>query len=192
MLESLLLQDEKIISSRKVSILTEPKFWIGGICLVVSAVSFVLLSYVFTGFLSLYDIMQSLGFPVGNSLFTDLPLIPIIFLVVGFLYVFWAEMGVYFTEYVVTNERIIVRRGIINKDSNILLPSKIEDVNVDINLLERVLGLGRVVIIMQQDSRPPVVLSGIREPYKFQGDIIKLIGDTPSAQEKKDGTSKTS
>lgn len=191
MLESLLLPDEKIISSRKISILAESRFWIGAACLVFSGICFVLISYFLPGFLTITGIAQNFGFYVDLSVWGGIPIVPVILLVAGFLSVLWAELEVYFKEYAVTNMRVIIKSGVINTDSNILLPAKIEDVNVDISLFERILGIGKVVVIMQQDSRPPVIMAGIRDPYKFQGDMLKLISGTMPRTNEQNGTDKT-
>jgi hypothetical protein len=176
MQEELLLPGETVVSSRKISILAESSFWLGVVLLVLSMVSFVILSVFITGFLSISEITSRVGLNLSGYFWGNIPIIPSVLAVVGFLYVLYAEMDVLFKEYIVTTSKIIVKTGIINKKSSVLLPSKIEDVNVDVSILERALGLGTVIIVMQMDTKPPVVLSGIKEPYKLQTDILKLIG----------------
>ena len=187
---ALLLPNEKIVSTRKISILVENKFWLGVTLILLSVASFILLSIFAPNYLSLSGISESTGLPLGSSIFSGLPLLPVILVIVGFLYILYAELKIYFTEFIVTDSRMIVQRGIISKEYDILLSSKIEDVSVDIDIMCRLLGLGKVTIVMQQDSRPPLSMHGVIEPYKFQTDILKLIGKETSATG--NGTDKTS
>lgn len=175
-----LLSGEKIISSRKMSMLVESSFWIGAIFLALSVVSFLILSFVFKGFLSLSDILSKTGLNISISSWGAIPILPTILAVIGFLYVLYAQMSVFFKEYTVTTSRIIIKSGIIDRRSSVLLPSKIEDVNVNVGIVERLLGLGKVVIAMQMDSKPSITIAGIKEPYKFQDDILKLIEKRPA------------
>lgn len=190
---SILLPDEKVISTRKISILVESGLWIGALCIVLSAASYFLLSLFAPAFLTASNILQFVGMSFNNYL-GDVPLLPAILLVIGFFYVLYAELKIFFKEYIVTTSRVMVQSGILNKSSNILLPSKIEDVNVGVNILERLFHIGRVIVVMQQDIQKPIILSGIKEPYKFQADILNLVGKrtyTNQNEETPSGTSKT-
>ena len=46
-----------------------------------------------------------------------------------------------------------------------------------INILDRMLKLGKVIIRPEEQGRPNITLRGIRDPYSFQGSVLKLIGD---------------
>ncbi|MCL5009515.1 MAG: PH domain-containing protein [Candidatus Parvarchaeota archaeon] len=174
--KDVMLPDEKTISYRKSSVLIERSFWIGAAMLVLSIISFVVLSDVFKGFLSISDIGNRVGLSLSGYFWGYIPIVPTVLAIVGFIYILYGELKVYFREYIITSSKIVIKEGIINKRSSVLLPSKIEDVNVDLGLFERVLKLGKVIIVMQMDSRPPVIMGGVKEPYKLQADILKLIG----------------
>ncbi len=179
MQSSLLLPNEKIVSTRKISVLFELPFWVGITCVALSIISFFMISILVPRFLPLSEAAKLLGIIVSGYL-GEIPLLPVILLLIGFIYLLYAELKVLFKEYIVTNSRIIIEKGIITKTMSVLLPAKIEDVSVTMNAIERLFGVGKVVIMMQEDAQRPIILNGIKEPYKFQADIINLIGGGPA------------
>lgn len=185
-MENFMLNDEKATISIKPSILGEHSFWVGVMLLIISIVIFALMGI----FIPSYDIsfarvfaLVGMGAPL---LIGPLPLIPSILEIVALLYILYAEFTVYFKHYMVTNYRVILRRGIIAKDTNIILPAKISDVSVDISILDRMLKLGKILIRPEEASRPVITLYGVRDPYKFQDAILKLVDQ--KTYQKPDGT----
>ncbi len=184
MMKSFLLASEKVILSEKPSILGQKEFWRGVWIIILSIVIFVLLSL----FEPSYDISINALLVYAHfslPLIGSLPAISTILEIIGIIYVVVSELQVYFIEYIITNSRVIIQRGVIAKDTNIILPSKISDVSVDINIIERILKLGKVVIRPEEQGRPNIVLRGIHDPYAFQGSVLKLIGNV--TYQNKDG-----
>ena len=183
-----MLEDEKATISIKPSILGEHSFWLGASLLILSVVVFVLMSLLFPKYdLSFSTLLSYVGVN-GSFLLGDLPFISTILEIIAVLYIIYAEFTVYFKHYMVTNYRVILRKGIIAKDTNIILPAKISDVSVDINIIERILKLGKIVIRPEETSRPKITLFGVRDPYKFQEAVLKLIDQ--KTYQKSDGTNK--
>jgi membrane protein YdbS with pleckstrin-like domain len=172
-----MLANEKTVKSEKPSVLGQKEFWRGIGLIILSIVIFAVLSI----FLPNYDISFSLLFSyIGIKnipLIGALPLISTLLEIIGIIYIVVSELEVYFIEYTITNSRVIIQKGIIAKKTNIVLPSKISDVSVDINILDRMLKLGKVIIRPEEQGRPNITLRGIRDPYSFQGSVLKLIGD---------------
>jgi hypothetical protein len=177
MMKQFLLANEKIIRSEKPSILGQKEFWRGVWIILLSVVIFAVLSL----FEPAYDLSISAVFSyVGIKsipIIGPLPAVSTILEIIGIIYILVSELQVYFIEYIITNSRVIIQRGVIAKDTNIILPSKISDVSVDISILDRILRLGKVVIRPEEQGRPNIVLRGISDPYAFQGSVLKLIGN---------------
>ncbi len=177
MMKQFMLANEKVIRSEKPSILGQKEFWRGLWLIFLSIVIFVALSI----FEPSYDLSFSAALSyIGIKnipIFGSLPIISTILEIIGILYILISELQVYFIEYTITNSRVIIQKGIIAKDTNIILPSKISDVSVDISILDRILKLGKVVIRPEEQGRPNIVLRGIKDPYSFQGAVLKLIGN---------------
>ncbi|MBE5727799.1 PH domain-containing protein, partial [Candidatus Parvarchaeota archaeon] len=80
-----------------------------------------------------------------------------------------------FRDYIITNYRIIDQHGILSKDANIILANRISDISIDRTFADRMLGLGRIVLRMEEVNKPEIRLIGIRDVESFQNDILKLI-----------------
>jgi hypothetical protein len=177
MMKNFLLEDEKVALSEKPSVLGQKEFWRGLGIIIISVVIFVLLSILAPSYdISINSILSAVGIK-GAFLVGGLPAISFILEVIGIIYIIVSELQVYFIDYVITNSRVIIERGVIAKDANIVLPAKISDVSVDISILDRLLKLGKVIIRPEEQGRPNIVLRGIHDPYSFQGAVLKLIGN---------------
>lgn len=177
MIKRFMLENEKILVSEKPSILGQGGFWKGAGLILLSIAVFAVLSL----FAPMYDvsfsaILSYVGIR-GVRFIGSLPVLPSVLEAAGIVYIIISELQVYFIEYLITSSRVVVQRGIIAKDTNIILPSKISDVSVDIGILDRILKLGKVVIRPEEQGRPNIVLRGIHDPYSFQGAVLKLIGN---------------
>ncbi len=177
MMKQFMLANEKVIRSEKPSVLGQKEFWRGVWLIILSIVIFVLLSI----FEPSYDVPFSVVFSyIGIKnipLIGSLPIISTVLEIIGIIYILISELQIYFIEYTITNFRVIIQKGVIAKDTNIILPSKISDVSVDISILDRILKLGKVVIRPEEQGRPNIILRGISDPYSFQGAVLKLIGN---------------
>ena len=67
-------------------------------------------------------------------------------------------------SYRLTNQRLTVESGLFSKRVDDVDLRTIEDVALEQSALERLLGVGRLVIVSADRSRPRMVLHGIRDP----------------------------
>ena len=168
-----LMQNEKIMSRRKPSILIQKTFVTGvafiGLSIIFFIIGLVYRSYNFQfSFISTYT-------GINFGLFDSLPLIPIVLDIIALIELLHAELSVYFRDYIITNYRIIDQHGILSKDANIILANRISDISIDRTFADRILGLGRIVLRMEEVNKPEIRLIGIRGVESFQNDILKLI-----------------
>jgi uncharacterized membrane protein YdbT with pleckstrin-like domain len=73
------------------------------------------------------------------------------------------------SEFAVTDKRVVTKVGLIERDSQETLLSKIETIGVDQTLLGRVLGYGTVTIVGTGGSREPFAL--IARPLEFRRQV---------------------
>src|SRR5215468_8894258 len=59
------------------------------------------------------------------------------------------------SEFAVTNKRVIVKVGLIRRDTLELLLSKVESIGVDQSILGRIFGFGTIVVIGTGGTREP-------------------------------------
>ena len=174
--KDILMSGETITLQKKPSLMSEGRFWLGITLFAVSIVFFVLVSFFAPKYnISISRLLSLVGFSGGIPLFGSLPAIPTILEIIGAVYIIYAELAVYFKIYIVTNNRVIYQHGILSKQSNIIIPSKISDVSVDLGPMDRLLHIGKVIIRREEQTKPQVKIVGLRDPYKFQDTILKLV-----------------
>jgi len=69
-------------------------------------------------------------------------------------------------EYVVTDQRLIVSKGLFGQITRAVLLSRVSGVEVDQSLVGRIVGFGTILVL--GFSGAPEVLYGIPDPYGFQ------------------------
>ncbi len=170
-----LLSNEKVIFSSKPSLISESSFLEGAALIVIAMAIFFVTVFLYPK--DNFTFSQLFGIFGGNSagILGGLPAVPIVLELLGVALMIRSELSVFFKSYVVTNYRISVQSGILAKNNNILLPDKIGDVSVNISILDRILHMGKITIRSQDSAKPQVVLTGIKDPYKLQAYILKLI-----------------
>jgi hypothetical protein len=68
------------------------------------------------------------------------------------------------TTYVVTNQRIIIKRGLLTKKNDEIEFSKIKDFSVKQSLAERLMKVGDISIVSSDPSSPVFILENIENP----------------------------
>lgn len=76
------------------------------------------------------------------------------------------------TNYKVTNQRIIVRTGLIGKKTEEIELILVKDISVQQSLSDRVLGVGSITILSNDKSTPVLVLDDVKDVQNVK-DIIR-------------------
>lgn len=79
----------------------------------------------------------------------------------------------YFDEFVVTDRRIIIKKGIISIYTLEMNLERVETVNVHQSILGRILGYGHITIIGTGGTRE--TFNDIRSPLEFRRSFMNLI-----------------
>jgi uncharacterized membrane protein YdbT with pleckstrin-like domain len=95
----------------------------------------------------------------------------------AFLYSVYAFLGAYvtrnFSEYGVTNKRVLMKEGMIQRNSLELFLDKIEAIHVDQSILARILNYGTLVVVGTGGSCDP--FRYVPEPLLFRKAIQEQI-----------------
>ncbi len=86
----------------------------------------------------------------------------------------WAGVPI-FTMYTLTSERIYVKTGIFNLREEELLLYRVLDITLRQSLLERILGLGTVLIYAVDATDPVLALNSIKNPRNVRQIISELV-----------------
>ena len=143
-IQSKLMPNETLITELKPYlpklILTSKNTWIGILLIIISIVLTILTE-------------ASFSFIIGAILLSLLLFIPIFF-------------KYYFTNYYLTNKRLIRQTDIIGKDYDYTLLNAILDVNVDVTILDKILGTGTVKF-SNSNVVEFCIIPDIKDPHKI-------------------------
>jgi len=166
-LKAILEKDEKIL-------------WIGK----PKSAPFILKGLVVVPIVVLFGVFPLLIVP--REVFTVLPvlfflvlweLFPVIFILSVTLYPILLLRNIL---YIVTDRRIIVRKGVIGIDYDILNLELVQQVNIDVGIWDKVYGTGTLVI--QAIGVSPVRLYSIPEPLKVHSTITRAVKEAISVK----------
>lgn len=107
------------------------------------------------------------------------PLIALVPILIGLLLVLIAVVARLTTELVLTDRRIITKRGLISRDTMEMNLSKVESVHVNQGLLGRLLNFGDVTVVGTGSSPEP--LRGIADPLELRR-ALGALTQTPAAK----------
>lgn len=83
---------------------------------------------------------------------------------IGLLLLLRAWYRVASTRYRLTTQRLFVQKGLIAKELEEVELFRVKDVALRQGVLDRMLGVGTVVVLSTDDTAPRLELSGLREP----------------------------
>lgn len=93
----------------------------------------------------------------------------------GARYVKW-----YTTSFVVTNERLIMRKGVFRREGREILLDRLTDISYDQTLMDRLLGCGDILIESPgKDSAER--FQDLPHPVKIQNEIYRLVTSRPGS-----------
>lgn len=81
------------------------------------------------------------------------------------------------TYYTITNQRVIVKSGLIGKNQEEIELYKIQDYKVSQSISERLLNIGDLTIISSDSSAPTIVLNNIKNPNDVKETLRKAVLD---------------
>ncbi|MEG9362210.1 PH domain-containing protein [Vibrio cholerae] len=105
--------------------------------------------------------------------------LPLIITVLGLTFPIVTLFGIYLilslytTQHAITNKRVVSKKGIISISTSEAQMKQIESVNIEIGVLDRILGGGCVVITMTGGK--VLKLKNIDNPVKVKQNITELL-----------------
>ena len=93
------------------------------------------------------------------------------FVGIGLLLLLRAWYLVAATRYRLTTQRLFVQKGLIAKELEEVELFRVKDVTVRQGMLDRMLGVGTVVVLSTDDTAPRLELAGIRRPVEVKESV---------------------
>ena len=85
-------------------------------------------------------------------------------------------------EYIITNERIRIKHGLIGKKEDEIDLVRINDIKVDQGIKDRVQGVGKVIVTTTDTLNPILTLESIKEPHEVKEILRKAIREEKERQ----------
>lgn len=104
---------------------------------------------------------------ISFSLSLSFMIIPITGLILGALPAFLNKL---FTSYYITNQKVIIEKGWIGRDYDIIKLDRVLDVNLDVTIVDTLFNTGSIKFCTANDNEP-IHIHNIKNPKK----IIKLV-----------------
>lgn len=82
-------------------------------------------------------------------------------------------LPIYFTKYIVSEEKLTMCKGLLNLTEDDALMYKIQDVKLKNSLLERIFGLGTVICYTGDVTHPEIILEHIRRAREIKDFIME-------------------
>lgn len=85
-------------------------------------------------------------------------------------------------EYIITNERIRIKHGLIGKKEDEIDLVRINDIRVDQGIKDRVQGIGKVIVTTTDTLNPAFILESIKQPHEVKELLRKAIREEKERQ----------
>ena len=170
------------VPSEKILHETKPNFWLYSENFILKIVVLFLLVLMFAPIMTLvYSINSRLisifHISIDNVMFYA-ELILILLIVVVIIKIILDALDWNYTNYVLTDSRIIIERGFINKEKLIISYNKIQDIEISQSLLERVINVGDI-IIYGANEMSETILDDIPSPKEVEEIIVTNVNKYP-------------
>ncbi len=73
-----------------------------------------------------------------------------------------------FTRYALSNDRIFIRKGMLNTTQDEIILYRIRDLSVKQSLGQKLFGVGSVSVISIDKTQPNLVIKNVRNPYEVK------------------------
>ena len=73
-----------------------------------------------------------------------------------------------FTRYALSEDRLFLKRGVINVKQDEIVLYRVRDLRVSVSLRQRLFGVGTVTVISTDKSIPELMLKNIRQPNEVK------------------------
>ena len=170
----------KGIASEKVLLETKPNFWLYSDNFILKIVVLFLMVFFFAPILTFVytlhgKLVENFHIAIDNVMFyTELLLIILIAVVI--IKIILDILDWNYTNYVLTDTRIVIQRGFIHKERIMMSYNKIQDIEITQSFLERLISVGDIIIYGANEVSE-TILDDIPSPKKVEEIILTCINN---------------
>jgi uncharacterized membrane protein YdbT with pleckstrin-like domain len=117
------------------------------------------------------SLIVMIGLGIGGKFY------PIVWLAIPIVLAFtlWNFLVVRFQSYKLTNERIIIKKGVFNRITDELELYRVKDHRLEQPFFLRIFGLGNIIIITSDQLNREVLISAVYNSEEVRENIRKLV-----------------
>ncbi len=86
-------------------------------------------------------------------------------------------MPLTFTKYRLSDDRLFLEKGLLSVKSEEVLLYRIRDIQLSINIFQRILGVGTICVISSDQSAPHLDIVNVKDPRRIKELIHKSVED---------------
>ena len=173
-------------TSEKILLETKPSFWLYSDNFILKIIVLFILVFMFSPIMAVVyvlheDLVENFHIAVDNVMFyTELLLFLLILVVLIKLILDVLDWN--YTNYVFTDSHVVIQRGFIHKEKIIMAYHKIQDIEINQSILERIMGVGDI-IIYGANEMSETILDDIPSPKKAEEIILNCMNAVGFAQQ---------
>ena len=96
-------------------------------------------------------------------------------LIIPLFVMFWQYLKTKNSIYEITNERLIIIRGVFNKSTEQIELYRVRDISLEEPFLMRIFGLGNILLITVDKTIGTIILPAMNNPKKLKDDIRDMV-----------------
>jgi membrane protein YdbS with pleckstrin-like domain len=137
-------------------------------------------------------LMLVAGFTMDNVLGVDKGMFPLFFFTLIILllipYLVWIELNYHNYTYQFRKKRLVIRKGVLNKERTVIPYSQVQNVNINRNVLQRALGVATVKIETAGTNpwESEGIIDGIGDYHSFVQHTMELVERSRHREEEKE------
>lgn len=159
----------------KIILKTRPRIFTYSKSIIFKMILLGLLIYFINPIISLTVTIQS--YLIEFVQFPLVQLVTILLVLTIFILITWGLgdlISWHFIEYVLTNQRVIVQKGFINKKRSFMHYHKVQDIVIYQSIVQRIFASGDIEVFSAHGNTP-LILEEVPQPYQIEDKINRMI-----------------
>jgi membrane protein YdbS with pleckstrin-like domain len=154
---------------------TRPRFFMYLKSAIIKFIALIVIIYIFGFVVSAAAGIQNYLISIVRIPLVEATVYILLFLMlILILWIIWDLLSWNYTMYTLTNQRVILQKGVIRKNKTYMHYDKIQDINVSQGLIERLISSGDIAIFGGHEHTR-LILNDIPNPTKVEDMINRMI-----------------
>ncbi len=114
-----------------------------------------------------------LGLAIGGGLIN--PMIAMVAIPIVLIWAFWNYLVIKNQKYTLTNQRLIMRKGVLNRLTDEIELYRIKDHRLEQPFFLRIFGLGNIILITSDQLNSEILIKAVENSHEIRENIRQLV-----------------